>query len=104
MRGRDRIGDKVVGAGEDALFRDPQAACDHSETQGVVILQRRCHHTLDDVQHVRIIPMSARLCQRNIVFIQQQNHSLSIVLVQQRQQELDGTEHIDFVCGPSFQL
>ena len=48
--------------------------------------------------------MSARLCQRNIVFIQQQDHGLSIVLVQQRQQELDGTEHVDFVCGPSFQL
>ena len=44
-----------------------------------VIFQRRAEHGFHHFQHLTVIAVAACLCQRNIVFIQQQDNRLSVM-------------------------
>ena len=78
MRGRDGIGDKIIGAGKNAFFGDPQTAGNNSKTEGVVVFQR-LHQALHHVQHLCIVPLGAGLGNGDIVFINQKNDRFFIM-------------------------
>ena len=81
-----RIGNGVYGhivqAGEDALLGYTQAAGQHSKKQAVIGFQCRSKHSADQVDHALIVTVLIGFVQRNVVFVNEQNNLLTIMLFQ----------------------
>ena len=79
---RDGIHLEVVDPREDALLRDAQAACHHREEQIRVGFERFAEEAPQEGYHLVVVPIDVSLVQRNVVFIDQQNHLLAVVRVE----------------------
>ena len=85
---------EVVQSREDALLRYPQASRQHRKLQEIVRLERPAEQATDQRNHLLVIAVLERLVQRYIIFVDEENYLLAVVLIQQAGEHLETFLHV----------
>src|SRR5699024_4106119 len=98
MSKRDWSSD-VCSSDLDTLFRDPQASGKYSKIQAVVSFQSITEEVTDKADHLIIISCLERLIKRNIIFIDQQDDFLAVMLFEELGKSLQACRRHAFRHG-----
>ena len=74
---------QVVQSGKNTFFGDSETPCKHRKIQTVIRLQRIAKQITDEIYHLIIISGLKRFIQWNIILIDQQDDTLTVMLLQQ---------------------
>ena len=77
---------QIVQTGEDALFRDAQAAGQDRELKALVRFQRIAEHIADEGDHLVVVARLEGFVQRDVILIDQDHHFAAVVFGKQGRQ------------------
>ena len=85
---------EIVQSREDAFLRYPQTSRQHRKLQEIVRLERPAEQATDQRSHLLVIAVLERLVQRYIIFVDEENYLLAVVLIQQAGEHLETFLHV----------
>lgn len=74
---------EIVQPGEDAFLRHAQTSCQHCELQVIVRFQRLTEQAANQRDHLFIVAVLERFIQRHVVFVDQEDGLLPVMLIEQ---------------------